>query len=59
MFLKLNGVVKPVSPEPSPLKDVAVNIPVTTTPAAFACALVEPPNLRADASIPESCEPSP
>ena len=33
--------------EPSPLNDVEVKIPVTTTPAAFACALTAPPNLSA------------
>ena len=48
-----------VNPDPDPLNEVAVNIPVTTTPAAFACALTAPPNLSADASIPLRLDPSP
>ena len=53
---KLNSLPegRPVNPEPSP-----VIIPVTTAPLAFACTFTEPPKLKADASIPVSCEPSP
>ena len=39
--------------------EFAVTIPVTTTPLLFACALTDPPNLIAVASIPVKLEPSP
>ena len=51
--------VTPVKFEPSPLKDVAVKIPVTTAPVFVACTFVAAPNFNAEASIPDNWDPSP
>ena len=58
---KLNSLPegRPVNPEPSPTKEVAVATPVITTPLLFACALTAPPNLIAEASIPVNAAPLP
>ena len=52
--------VPPIVTLPSKLPVVAVNTPVTTTPAGFACALTLPPLSLIDvASMPVNADPSP
>ena len=50
----------PVNAEPSPLNEVAVHIPETTTPVGVPVTLTLPPlSFIVVASIPVNCDPSP